>query len=114
MKTKTFDLKAIVAGAMFFCIVITFSSCKKDNPGADQVWMQNMAFNPATLTISNGSTVTWTNKDNMTHNVTSDSGVFISGNIAPGGTFSYHFTSTGKYPYRCTIHAGMTATIIVQ
>ncbi len=71
------------------------------------------AFMPQTDTVPVGSTVTWTNSDGVNHNVTSNSSVFSSGNIAPSGTFSFTFTSAGTFPYTCTIH-GMTGTIIVK
>jgi plastocyanin len=60
------------------------------------------------------ASVTWSDKDNMTHNVTSDSGLFVSGNIVPGATYSYQFTATGTFPYCCTIHQNMTGVVIVQ
>jgi plastocyanin len=80
----------------------------------DAVSIQGMAFNPQTLNISLNATVTWTNNDGVTHTVTSDTGLFNSGNISPGGTFSYQFTSTGTFNYHCSIHQYMTATVIVQ
>jgi plastocyanin len=83
------------------------------NPPANGVTIQGMAFNPATITVKAGSSVTWTNKDGMIHNVTSNTGVFSSGSISDNGTFSQIFNSVGTYPYYCTIHPSMTATVIV-
>ena len=80
----------------------------------DAVTIQGMAFSPQTLTVALNITVTWTNNDGVTHTVTSDAAVFGSGNVAPGGTFSYQFTSTGTFPYHCSIHNYMTGTVIVQ
>ena len=107
--------KILVISAVLFALCTVISGCgKSDVPGANQVWMQNMAFTPNSITVPVNTTVTWTNKDGMTHNVTSDSGTFVSGNIAAGGTYAHQFTSTGTYNYRCTIHAGMTGKVIVQ
>lgn len=78
------------------------------------VTIQNFAFTPQTLTVPVNTTVTWTNMDAVTHTVTSDSGVFTSGNMATNGTFSFKFTAAGTYPYHCSIHTYMTASIVVQ
>ena len=83
-------------------------------PGPNEVLISNYAFNPATLTIAANTTVTWTNKDGVGHTVTSDTGVFESGTLNTNGTFSYTFTTPGSYPYHCTPHPYMTATVIVN
>jgi plastocyanin len=72
-----------------------------------------MAFNPASLIVTAGTTVKWTNKDGIIHNVTSNTGVFSSGSIPDNGTFSYTFSTAGTYQYHCTIHPSMTATVVV-
>jgi plastocyanin len=82
--------------------------------GANEVWIQNMAFSPSPLTIAAGTTVTWTNKMGITHTVTSDAGLFDSGNLNPNGTFSFTFVNAGTYTYHCNIHSSMTATVIVN
>jgi plastocyanin len=107
----------IQSGLIILLVVglLVSNGCKKESSvSTNQVTMQNIAFNPNSITVSKNTTVTWTNNDNMTHNVTSNSGLFSSGNIAPGGTYSFQFTATGTYPYHCTIHAGMNGTVIVQ
>ncbi len=76
--------------------------------------MQNNMFSPATITVALNTTVKWTNKDAITHNVTSNDNVFASGNITGGGTYSYQFTVAGTYPYKCTLHSNMTGTVVVQ
>jgi plastocyanin len=71
-------------------------------------------FNPVTLTTTVGSTVVWTNTDNKAHTTTSNTGLWSSGDVPANGTFSFQFTTAGTFAYRCTIHAGMTGTVIVQ
>jgi plastocyanin len=66
------------------------------------------------LQISTGSTVTWVNNDTVQHTVTSDTNVFDSGPIDPGGKFTYTFTQSGSFSYHCGIHKSMTASITVQ
>ena len=71
-------------------------------------------FNPGQLTTTVGSTVVWTNMDNEAHTTTSNTGLWNSNNVGASSTFSFQFTTTGTFPYRCTIHANMTGTVIVQ
>jgi plastocyanin len=71
-------------------------------------------FVPATITISVNGTVTWTNKDGYDHDVTADDSSFFSANLASGEKYVHQFTTAGTYNYRCTIHAGMTGTVIVK
>lgn len=80
-------------------------------PGTNEVWIQNMAFTPSSITVAAGTTITWTNKDGVTHNVTSDSGVFSSGSMGTGATFSFKFVTKGTYTYKCTIHPSMTGSV---
>ena len=105
-------------------MVLASVGCKKDNaqpysssnpsPGANEVWIQNMAFYPSSITVAVNTTIKWTNKDAVTHTATSNNGVFDSGSISDGGTYSYHFSTPGTYAYHCTLHPHMTATVIVQ
>ena len=86
-------------------------------PGINEVWIQGSAFTPATITVSAGTTIKWTNKDVAAHTVTNDSGeaeIFDSGSMANGATFSRQFNNTGSFKYHCTFHAGMKATVVVQ
>jgi plastocyanin len=73
----------------------------------------DFAFDPSSITIEAGGTVTWTNTGNATHTVTSDDGTFNSGNIASGGTYSFTFDTPGTYTYHCSIHPNMTAEVVV-
>jgi plastocyanin len=71
-------------------------------------------FSPANFTAKIGQAVTWSNGDGSTHTVTSTpSGLFDSGNIPVGGTYSYTFTKAGTYSYYCTIHPWMKGMIVV-
>jgi plastocyanin len=74
-------------------------------------WM----FQPASLTVAPGTTVTWTNDTEMSHTITGDDLVFDdSGPIASGQTFSQTFAQPGTYRYHCGPHPWMVGTIIVQ
>jgi plastocyanin len=80
---------------------------------APSVSIVNFSFSPASLTVSVGTKVTWTNNDSTTHTVTDDHGAFNQ-SLPPGQTFTFTFTKAGTYTYHCNIHRSMTATIIVH
>jgi plastocyanin len=71
-------------------------------------------YSPSSLTVSVGTTVTWTNGDSTAHTVTSDTNLFDSGSIPPNGHFSYMFPNAGTFRYHCTLHPGMTGSVTVQ
>lgn len=84
-----------------------------------RIEMRNTRFNPRTLSIKQGTTVIWTNEDSIIHTVTSgtrnnESGIFDSGNMSGGQTFSYTFNDKGTFDYFCRPHPGMDGTIIVE
>jgi hypothetical protein len=58
--------------------------------------------------------VEWTNQDGVMHTSTSDGGVWDSGLLGQGETFTYTFTLAGDHPYHCTPHPNMTGTITVE
>ncbi len=74
----------------------------------------NQAFAPNPATVPVGTTVTWTNNDTATHSVTSDTGAFDSGSLAPGAKFSFTFQTRATFPYHCSPHPTMVATVVVQ
>jgi len=98
-------------------VVFLFTNCKKETTSPtspNEVFMTNSAFNPVSITVSNGTTITWTNKESMIHTVTSDSLFFNSGDMGKDKTFSYTFNKPGTYPYRCIYHSNMKGTVVVQ
>lgn len=81
---------------------------------APQVTIDNFSFSPATLTVSSGTTVTWSNQDDMVHTVTAADRAFSSKGLETGDTYAHTFTAPGTYTYFCALHPHMTATVIVQ
>jgi plastocyanin len=118
MKKNTFSGSKLIIGSILILIIFSVTNnCSKSSsgtPGANAVVIQGMAFNPLTITVSAGTSITWTNKDAVAHTVTSNTGIFDSGSISTNGTFSYTFNTAGTFPYHCTVHPYMTATVIVQ
>lgn len=83
--------------------------------GGNEIVMKNIHFVPNEITVDAGTTVTWTNEDAVAHNVTSDDGLFESGNLTKGDTFTYTFDKPGTYNYHCTLHPpDMKGTVVVQ
>lgn len=83
------------------------------------VEIRNFAFNPATVTIQTGDTVTWIQRDFMEHTSTSgENGVpdgrWDSGDLSDGQSFSHTFDSPGSFAYYCTPHPFMIGRVVVQ
>ena len=87
-----------------------------DQPSAAtaEVKIDNFSFGPATLTVSAGTTATWTNRDDIPHTVVSYDKVFKSKVLDTDEKFSYTFNKPGTYPYFCSVHPKMTGKVIVQ
>lgn len=79
-----------------------------------EVKIDNFTFGPQTLTVAVGTTVTWTNRDDIPHTVVSTDGVFKSKVRDTDENFSYTFSKAGTYPYYCSVHPKMTGKIVVQ
>lgn len=78
------------------------------------VTMQNMSFSTTSLSITKGTTVTWTNNDNTTHTVTADDNSFNSGDITAGHSFTRTFSTPGTFAYHCIYHSMMKANVVVN
>ena len=126
-----------LTGSAFLLVVLSIAnSCTKSNdspygmgttsgtgtgakggPGVNEVWIQGMAYNPSTITVTAGTTITWTNKDAVARTVTSSNSsteIFDSGTINTNGLYSHTFNTTGTYSYYCVVHPTMTATVVVK
>jgi len=78
------------------------------------VKIDNFSFSPATITVRAGTTVRWTNRDDIPHTVVSDDKVFKSKALDTDEAFTYTFTKPGTYGYFCSIHPKMIAKVVVQ
>ena len=77
------------------------------------VSIRDFSFEPAQLSVEPGTTVTWTNEGNEPHTVTADNGLFDSGVLYPGDSYSVQFDGMGTVSYYCTLHPSMTGGITV-
>jgi plastocyanin len=81
--------------------------------GGALVSIVDFAFEPGTLELAAGATIVWTNVGQAPHTVTSTDGLFDSGVLEPGQTFSHTFADVGSFAYSCAIHPDMTGTITI-
>ncbi len=71
------------------------------------------SFSPNPVEVNVGETVTWVNDDSGRHTVTSKDGIFDSGMMGKGESFSFTFDKAGEYPYFCAPHPNMVGTVVV-
>jgi plastocyanin len=106
----------MLAGAFATALIVVALGLGARSVAAQEsaaVSIVDFAFQPASVEIATGGTVTWTNTGQAPHTVTADDGSFDSGTLSPGATFSQTFATAGTFTYHCNIHPQMTATVIV-
>jgi len=82
--------------------------------GSASVDIVDFAFDPSSVAVDAGATVTWTNQDSTAHTVTADDGSFDSGTLDAGASFSFTFTSAGTVSYHCSIHPNMVGSVTIS
>jgi plastocyanin len=97
-------------------LALAFSGLFVGFAQADEVTIkiENFTFNPASITIKAGTTVTWENADDIPHSVVENNKVFHSPPLDSGQKFSMVLTTAGEVSYFCGFHNHMTGKIIVQ
>jgi plastocyanin len=82
---------------------------------AGAISIDNFTFTPQALTVKAGTTVTWTNKDDIPHGIASENNAFArSKALDTDDNYSFTFTTPGTYKYFCYVHPHMTGTIVVE
>ena len=76
--------------------------------------IKGFVFKPATVTVNEGDTVTWTNEDTAPHTATASDGSFDTGNLKKGESGSAKFSSSGSFAYICAVHPNMKGTVVVK
>jgi len=79
-----------------------------------EVDIDQFAFAPQHITVKAGTTVTWTNDDDVPHTIASSSRLFKSKALDTKDEFSLAFTTPGTYEYFCSLHPHMTGAIVVE
>lgn len=117
--TKTKSWVATLTAPVLIAILhlgVSTSVTASDQPLAAvaEVKIDNFSFAPREITIPVGTTVTWTNRDDIPHTVVSTDGVFKSKVRDTDEKFSYTFTKAGTFPYFCSVHPKMTGKVVVR
>jgi plastocyanin len=109
------DMKPLIALTILLACTVTYSQRQQgQEESKNTISIVRMQYNPATLTVKVGETVTWKNDDDRDHTVEGENGSFKSGNIRPGRKFEHTFTRAGRYPYACAYHPRMKGEVVVE
>ena len=81
---------------------------------ASEVKIDNFSFSTPSLTVAVGTQVTWVNRDDIPHTVTSEDGVFRSKALDTDDKYTFKFEKPGTYHYFCSIHPKMTGEVVVK
>jgi len=107
-------LSTVMVAVILLSAASSYSSTKTPQPTTAEVKVDNFSFGPATLTVAVGTTVTWTNRDDIPHTIVSTEKIFKSKVLDTDEKFSFTFDKAGTYPYFCSIHPKMTGSVVVQ
>ena len=92
----------------------TSSTSGQGQPEGAQVVISDYKYEPADITIKAGESVTWTNEDSVQHNAAADENAFEGPLLSKGESYTFTFDAPGIYPYHCTPHPFMKATVTVE
>jgi plastocyanin len=115
--SRQFLFPACILVAAVLWVVVGLSSgaaAAGGNPTTHTVTIEATDFKPSRLTVKTGDTVVWQNKDPFPHTATSEAGRFDSQKIDPGGSWKHIADKPGEFPYFCSFHPSMKATLRVQ
>ena len=99
-----------LAATIFFVVLAAAPARAADI----SVKIANFTFDPPQITVKTGTTVVWSNDDDIPHTVTSTTQAFKSAALDTNDKFSFTFTTPGSYQYFCSLHPHMTGTIVVE
>ena len=108
--------RAAILGVVV-AVVAVAGGCPGDgggDGGAAAATIRTFRFAPDPVEVDAGTTVTWTNEDDILHSVTSTTGAFGGDLDGPGATFGFTFEEPGRYAYVCRIHDGMEGQVVVR
>jgi plastocyanin len=111
---RTAGLALVVAVGLLAAVRVGALRAQPAIPATAEVSIDHFRFGPGTLTVRVGTTVTWTNRDDIPHSVVSTDHLFDSKVLDTDEKFSFTFRNTGTFPYFCSLHPKMTAKVVVQ
>jgi amicyanin len=94
------------------CFIVAVAA--QSTPAPVNVKIDNFTFGPPEVTVPPGTTITWTNRDDIPHTVASSDKAFKSKVMDTDEKYAFTFASPGTYAYFCSIHPKMTGKVIVQ
>ena len=104
-----------LAGAVFGSVLAAGVGLARADGPTSIVSIDNFSFGPQTLTVKAGTTVTWTNRDDIPHGIASSNNAFKkSGALDTDDSYSFTFTTPGTYQYFCYLHPHMVGSIVVE
>ena len=112
-KILSFQAATLVASALMMSTVSAMTRAAPA-PAAASVQIGNFTFQAPVTSVKAGTTVTWTNGDDIPHTVVSKDGLFKSKVLDTGDRFSFTFAKPGQFGYFCSLHPHMTGTIVVK
>lgn len=115
----------VVLAALVFSVGFPFMPISDAHAGDATIVVEPGVFSPQVTTIHAGDRVTWSNRDNVEHFLTSSGptarpvartveDLEFHHLLEPENDYSHAFTSPGTYPYFCAIHLGMSGTVVVE
>lgn len=104
----------LLASALVACVGVGLAGSSDAVAGTYFVVIEQMRFDPPTLTVQRGDRVVWVNRDLFPHTASAVSKTFDSLSIAPNASWSYLAGQPGSYPYRCNFHPTMHGTLTVR
>jgi plastocyanin len=119
MTKKNVRIAGVVVPVMIAMLLLVAGSSRvaatdQSSTANVAVKIDNFVFGPQTITVPVGTTVTWTNSDDIPHTAVSTDGVFKSKVMDTDEKFSYTFTKAGTYSYYCSVHPKMTGQVVVK
>lgn len=85
-----------------------------EQPTRVAVIIENYAFEPDPVIIKTGSTVVWTNRDEVLHTVVSNEKLFSSPELEVNRSFQFTFKKAGTFAYFCSLHPEMKGKVVVK
>src|SRR5262245_27814395 len=108
-------IASTVLGAVVGSVLAAGMLVARAEGAPNAVTIDNFSFAPQTLTVKAGTTVTWTNRDDIPHGIGSSNNAFKkSVALDTDDSYSYTFTTPGTYQYFCYLHPKMVGSIVVE
>ena len=113
---RPFSLKAAMrAFLLLSALTVWTAGCSTGDGSSVTVQVLDNAFDPSTVTISSGTRVNWGWNGRNPHNVVFAPGTGLASSATQtDGAFNVTFSTAGSYNYECTVHPGMTGTVVVR